>query len=48
MNVKAVLVERTSKKGNKYTCVEVYITNNIKKIVFLNDAEIELLRLSNK
>lgn len=48
MNVKAVLVERTSKKGNKYTCVEVYITNNIKKIIFLNDAELELLRLSNK
>lgn len=48
MNVKAVLVERISKKGNKYTCIEVYITNNIKKIVFLNDAELELLRLSNK
>jgi len=48
MNVKAILVDRTSKKGNTYTCVEVYITNNIKKIVFLTDAEVELLKLSSK
>lgn len=48
MNVKAVLVDRTSKKGNKYTCIEVYITNNIKKLIFLSDAELELLKLSNK
>lgn len=48
MNVKAILVERTSKKGNTYTCIEVYITPTIKKMVFLNQAELELLRLSNK
>lgn len=48
MQVKAILVDRTSKKGNTYTCVEVYITNNIKKLVFLNQAELELLRLSSK
>lgn len=48
MQVKAILCEKVSKKGNAYTCVEVYITNNIKNLVFLTDAEKELLKLSNK
>lgn len=48
MNIKATLVEKMSKKGNKYICIEVYITDNIKKLVFLTDAELELLRLSSK
>lgn len=48
MQVKAILVERTSQKGNKYTCVEIYITPTVKKLVFLNDVELELLRLSSK
>ncbi len=48
MNIKATLVEKVSKKGNKYICIEVYITDNIKKLVFLTDAELELLKLSSK
>jgi len=48
MNVKAVLVEKTSKKGNIYTCIEIYLTDTIKKTVFLEDAELELLKLSNE
>lgn len=48
MQVKAILVERTSKKGTKYTCIEVYVTPTIKKLVFLNEAELELLKLSQK
>lgn len=48
MDVKAKLVEKVSKKGNSYVCIEVYITSNIKKLVFLTDAEVELLRLSVK
>ncbi len=47
MQVKAVLCEKVSKKGNTYTCVEVYITDSIKKLVFLTDAEKELLKLYN-
>lgn len=46
MNIKASLVEKTSKKGNTYTCIEIYLTDHIKKLVFLTDAELELLRLS--
>lgn len=47
MNVKAILVEKTSKSGNPYTCIEVYITPTTKKLVFLSAAELELLKLSN-
>lgn len=45
MKLNAVLAERISKKGNPYVCVEVSITDKIKKIVLLDQAEIELLRL---
>ena len=47
MNVKAMVVEKTSKKGNTYICIEVYITDKIKKLVFLTPAELELLKLAN-
>ena len=45
MKLDAVLVEKTSKKGNTYLCVEVSITDKLKKVVFLDQAEIELLKL---
>ena len=45
MNMNAVLVEKTSKNGNKYVCIEVYLTDKVKKIVFLNDSEVELIKL---
>lgn len=45
MPVKAVVVERTSKSGNPYVAIEVYITDKIKKLVFLTQAELELLKL---
>ena len=48
MDVKARLVEKVSKKGNSYVCIEVYVTETIKKMVFLTDAELELLRLTYK
>jgi len=48
MDVKARLVEKVSKKGNKYICIEVYITPNITKLVFLSDAELELLKVTAK
>lgn len=45
-NIKCQIVERTSAKGNKYIALEVYLTPNYKKVVFLEQAEIELLKLA--
>lgn len=45
MPIKAVLVEKTSKSGNPYFAIEVYITDKTKKLVFLTQAELELLKL---
>lgn len=45
--VKCNLVEKVSKTGNNYLCLEIYLTDTYKKIVFLDKAEIELLKLSN-
>lgn len=46
MNVKATLVEKISKNGKPYVCIEVYVTEKIKKLVFLTEAELELLKLT--
>ena len=45
--IKCNLVEKVSKKGKNYLCLEIYLTDTYKKIVFLLPAEIELLKLSN-
>ena len=45
MNVKCQLVEKISQKGNNYICLEISLTDNYKKIVFLDNAEIELLKI---
>lgn len=45
--IKCNLVEKVSKKGNNYLCLEIYLTDTYKKIVFLEPSEIELLKLSN-
>lgn len=45
MQVKAELVDRISKEGNPYTAVEITITDNIKKLLFLKPAELELLKI---
>lgn len=47
MRIRAEIVEKVSKKGNSYVCVELYITDTLKKLVFLTDAELELLKLTN-
>lgn len=47
--MKVDLVEKTSQKGNKYVCLEISLTPTYKKTVFLEQAEIELIRaLANK
>lgn len=45
--LKCNLIEKVSKTGNNYLCLEIYLTDTYKKIVFLDKAEIELLKLSN-
>ena len=45
-NIKCQIVEKTSAKGNKYIALEIYLTPNYKKVVFLDPAEIELIKLS--
>lgn len=48
--MKCELVEKTSKSGNKYIALEVYLTPTYKKVIFLDSAEIELIKVysSNK
>lgn len=45
MPIKAMVVEKTSKSGNQYVAIEVYITDKIKKLVFLTQAELELVKM---
>lgn len=44
MEVKATLEEKTSKSGNKYQVLVVHLTDTYEKLVFLEKAEIELLK----
>ncbi len=48
MPIKAEIVEKVSNKGNKYICIEITITDTYKKIVFLEQAELELIKLSTR
>ncbi len=48
MDVKATLKEATSKNGKQYTYVSVMLTDTLEKKVFLEQAEIELLKLKEK
>lgn len=48
MNVNCQLVEKTSQKGNKYICLEISLSDTYKKVVFLDNAEIELLKVLAK
>lgn len=44
---KATLETRTSKKGSQYEVLVIKITDNIEKLVFLEPAELELLKMSD-
>lgn len=41
----ATLKEKESKKGNKYYVIEVELTPNCKKDIFLEQSEVELIKL---
>lgn len=47
-NIKCSLETRTSKKGNDYQVLVIKLTDSYEKHVFLENAELELLKLSNK
>ena len=47
MPIKCNLVNRTSKDGNPYQAIEIELTPTYKKLVFLTQAEKELLLLQN-
>ena len=44
MEVKATLEEKTSKSGNNYQVLVIHLTDTYEKLVFLEKAEIELLK----
>lgn len=46
IDIKATLETRTSKKGNDYQVLVIRLTNDYEKLVFLDKAEIELLKAS--
>lgn len=48
MEIKCTLEEKTSKNGKPYTVLLVHLTDSCTKMVFLDPAELELLKLSNK
>lgn len=43
----ATLEKRTSKKGNEYEVLVIKLTDKLEKLVFLEQAELELLKLSS-
>lgn len=47
MDVKATLETRQSKAGNNFQVIVIRLTDNYEKLVFLDKAEIELLKLKN-
>ena len=44
---KATLETRTSKRGSEYEVLVIKITDNIEKLVFLEPAELALLKIAN-
>lgn len=43
---KATLETRTSKKGTQYEVLVIKLTENLDKLVFLEQAELELLKMN--
>lgn len=45
MPIKCTIVERISKNGSPYQCLEIELSDTYKKTVYLDRAELELVRL---
>lgn len=43
--MKCEIVEKTSKAGNKYKVLQIHLTPNYSKDVFLEEAELQLITL---
>ena len=48
VDVKATLETRTSQKGKDYEVLVIHIDDDIEKLVFLEAAEVKLLKMANK
>lgn len=48
VEVNATLETRTSQKGNEYEVLVIHIDNDIEKLVFLEQAELKLLKMNIK
>ncbi len=48
IETESYVVEKISKAGKPYKAIELFITKNVKKQVFLSDAEYELIMLNQK
>lgn len=48
MEVIGTIEERISKKGTKYQVLVIKLTDTYEKLVFLTNAELELLKAMNK
>lgn len=46
--IKATLETRTSKKGNDYEVLVIKLTDKLEKLVFLEQPELELLKLNSE
>lgn len=47
-NLNVSLETRVSKKGKEYTVLVIRLTPSYEKIVFLDNAELELIKMLNK
>ena len=47
MEFKAKLLEKTSKNGNVYYVLEIKLTDTYSKTVFLDKADLEIIKLTN-
>ena len=47
LTLPCTLSEQTSKKGTKYICLSVKLTPTLEKKVFLEPAEVEVVKLFN-
>lgn len=48
MNLKAILVEKTSEKtGKKYVAIEVYLSDTYKRTILVSKPELEIITLAN-
>lgn len=46
MKINAELLNKISKKGNAYTCIEIQLTDKYKKVVFLDEPESALVQVA--